>query len=111
MKTFNFNRPYEELSFNEILSVILAVSDVIDIVKSDKNNEISYNVLAVRDIRDFEDMDIYYNESFLNTLSFSWKVSIENENVDFLEKQDEDTIAYLDSYFELAINLGLIELK
>lgn len=111
MKTFNFNRPYEELSFNEILSVILAVSDVIDIVKSDKNNEISYNVLAVRDIRDFEDMDIYYNESFLNTLSFSWKVSIENENVDFLEKQDKATIAYLDSYFGSAINLGLIELK
>ena len=111
MKTFNFNKPYEELSFNEILSILLVIADEIDIVKSDKNNEISYNVLAIRDIRDFEDMDIYYNESFLNTLSISWKVSIENENVDFLEKQDKATIAYLKSYFGSAINLGLIELK
>ena len=29
MKTFTLNKPYEELSFNEILSVLLEIGDII----------------------------------------------------------------------------------
>ena len=31
MKTFNFNKHYEELSFNEILSILLEIVNSVDI--------------------------------------------------------------------------------
>lgn len=111
MKTFNFNKPYEGLSFNEILSILIVIADDIDIVKTDKNNEIYYHVTATRDIKSLYDNDMYDTEFELNSLYFLWDITTENENVDSLEKQNSKTRNLLDSYLESAINLGLIELK
>lgn len=111
MKTFNLNKPYEELSFNEVLSILIIVADDIKIVKTEKDNEIYYHVTATRDIKSLYDNDMYDAEFELNSLHFLWDITTENENVDYLEKQNSKTRNQLDSYFESAINLGLIKLK
>nr|DAM45177.1 MAG TPA: hypothetical protein [Caudoviricetes sp.] len=107
MKTFNFDKPYEELSFNEILSILLEIVDNVEIDKIDEYKRISYNVLLHRFVEDFNNND----ELELNYLSFSWNISYEGKDLDSLKNQSSKTRNQLDSYFESAINLGLIELK
>ena len=105
MKTFNLNKPYEELSFNEILSILLGIVDNVEIDKIDEYKRISYNVLLHRFIEDFNNND----ELELNYLS--WNISYEGKDLDSLKNQSSKIRNQLDSYFESAINLGLIKLK
>ena len=107
MKTFNFNKPYEELSFNEILSILLEIADSVEIVKINRDNKFSYNIDTFRIINDYQNED----ESKLQYLSFTWDVSSEGKNPDNLGSQSYKTIDKLDSYLESAVNLDLIELK
>lgn len=107
MKTFNFNRPYEELSFNEILSILLAIVNSVDIVKIDRDRKLIYNIDTFRIAEDYKNED----EFNLQYLSFTWDISSEGKDLDKLENQNSKTRNQLDSYFESAINLGLIKLK
>jgi len=107
MKTFNFNKPYEELSFNEILSILLEIADSVEIVKINRDNKFSYNIDTFRIINDYQNED----EFNLQYLSFTWNISFEGKDLDNLESQNSNTYTQLDSYFESAINLDLIEIK
>ena len=107
MKTFNFNKPYEELSFNEILSILLEIADSVEIVKINRDNKFSYNIDTFRIINDYQNED----EFNLQYLSFTWNISFECKDLDNLESQNSNTYTQLDSYFESAINLDLIEIK
>ena len=107
MRTFNFNKPYEELSFNEILSILLEIADSVEIVKINRDNKFSYNIDTFRIINDYQNE----NEFNLQYLSFTWNISFEGKDLDNLESQNSNTYTQLDSYFESAINLDLIEIK
>lgn len=107
MKTFNFNKPYEELSFNEVLSILLVIVDEIEITKFGNNNEFSYLISSFRGVRDYTNED----EFELNYLNITWDISSEGKDLDKLENQNSKTRNQLDSYFESAINLGLIKLE
>ena len=107
MRTFNFNKPYEELSFNEILSILLEIADSVEIVKINRDNKFSYNIDTFRIINDYQNED----EFNLQYLSFTWNISFEGKDLDNLESQNSNTYTQLDSYFESAINLDLIEIK
>ena len=107
MKTFNFNKHYEELSFNEILSILLVIVNSVDIVKTDRDRKLIYNIGTFRIAEDYKNED----EFNLQYLSFTWDISSEDKDLDSLKNQSSKTRDKLDSYFESAINLGLIELK
>ena len=107
MKSFNFNKHYEELSFNEILSILLEIVNSVDIVKTEKDKKIIYNIDAFRIAEDYKNED----EFNLKYLSFTWNIPSEGKDLDKLENQNYDTITKLDSYFDSAISLGLIEIK
>lgn len=107
MKTFNFNKPYKELSFNEVLSVLLEIGNSVDIVKTDRDKKLIYNVDILRVAKYYKNDD----EFNLKSLSFTWYISSEGKDLDKLENQNYDTMTKLDSYFESAINLGLIKIK
>ena len=107
MKTFNFNKPYEELSFNEILLILIVMFDDVNVTKFNSNNELGYYVDALRVVKDRENKD----EIELGFSTFKWKMSSGDKNLDRVKNQDFETKVRLDSYFESAINLGLIELK
>lgn len=112
MKTFNFNKPCEELSFNEILSVLLEIGDIIEIGKFNSNSEFGYHINSYRETlyREIED-NTDNNEFELNCLMITWYISSKDKNLDKLKNQNSKTRNQLDFYFESAINLGLIELK
>ena len=107
MKTFNFNKHYEELSFNEILSILIVIVDEISITKFDNNGEFGYHINSFRDAKDYTNED----EFQLNYLSLTWDISSEDKDLDSVKNQNSKIRNQLDSYFESAINLGLIELK
>lgn len=107
MKTFNLNKHYEELSFNEILSILIVAVEEMEIIKFNKKGNLSYYVTLFVDAKDYEKSDKFG----LSSIPFTWKISYENKNLDSLKKQDSNTKRQLDSFFEFAINLGLIELK
>lgn len=107
MKTFTLNKPYEELSFNEIILIFIAIADSTEIVKIIRNGEVGYNIKVFRAFKDFENND----ELNLNFLSFLWKISSGNKNKDKLKNQNSIVRNQLDSYLESAINLKLIDLK
>ena len=107
MKTFNFNKPYEELSFHEILSVLLEIADSIEIEKLNVENKLIYHITTYRNINNYDSDD----ELELDSLSIKWCISSKDINLDTLDNQSSYTYSDLDSYFESAINLGLIELK
>ena len=87
MKTFNFNKPYEELSFNEILSILLEIADSVEIVKINRDNKFSYNIDTFRIINDYQNED----EFNLQYLSFTWNISFEGKDLDNLESQNSNT--------------------
>ena len=105
MKTFNFYKPLNEYSFNEILSIIIEIVDEIDLKKIYRKDKILYNITATRDIKNYDSDD----EFELNFLSFQW--SIGNKSEDSLENQDQRTINSIGSYISYAIDLELIDLK
>lgn len=107
MKTFNFDKPYEELSFNEVLSVLLVIVDEIRITKFGKSDEFNYLISLFRTVRDYTNED----EFELNYLNITWNISSEVKDLNSLKNQNSKTRNLLDSYFESVINLGLIELK
>ena len=107
MRTFNFNKHYKELSFNEILSILLEIGNSVDIVKTDRDKKFIYNVYILRVAKYYKNDD----EFNLKNLSFTWYISSEGKDLDKLENQNYDTMTKLDSYFESAISLGLIEIK
>ena len=107
MKTFTLNKPYEELSFNEIILILIAIADSTEIVKIIRNGEVGYNIKVFRAFEDFENN----NELNLNFLSFLWKISSGNKDKDKLKNQNAIVRNQIDLYLESAINLKLIELK
>lgn len=107
MKTFTLNKPYEELSFNEIILILIVIADEIDITKFNSNNEFGYHINSFRGAKDYTDE----NEFNINYLSLTWDILSEGKNLDSLKNQNSKTRNQLDSYLEFAINLGLIEIK
>lgn len=107
MKTFNFYISYEELSFNEILPILIVMFDGVEVSKFNNHNELGYYINGIRVIKDRKNKD----EVELGFSAFKWKMSSEDKNLDCIKNQDYETKVRLDSYFESAINLGLIELK
>lgn len=78
MKTFNFNKHYEELSFNEILSILLVIVNSVDIVKTDRDRKLIYNIDTFRIAEDYKNED----EFNLQYLSFTWDISFEGKDLD-----------------------------
>lgn len=107
MKTFNFNKHYEELSFNEILAILLVIVDSIEIIKFNSDSYFGYHINSFRGARDYTDDD----EFELNYLNITWYIYSGDKDSDSLKSQNSKTRSQLDSYFESAINLGLIEIK
>lgn len=107
MKTFNLNKPFDELSFDEILPIIVEIADEMDICKKYEKDKTVYSINAIRGFKDYDNND----EFELSYLSFKWTIDINDKSKDSFENQNQKTIGKLDSYIESAMNLKLIDLN
>lgn len=108
MKTFNLNRPFDELSFDEILPIIVEIADEVSILKiEEEEDNIIYHVHASRNIKNHKN-DIEYE---LNFLSFKWIVDFNDKTKDSLENQARKYRDEVYDYIGYAEDLGLINVN
>lgn len=107
MKTFNLSKPLDELSFDEILPIIVEIADEVSISKIDEEDKIIYHVYVSRDIKNFND-DI---EHRLYYLSFKWIVDFNDKTKDSLENQARRYRDKVYDYIGYAEDLGLINVN